>query len=160
MAIPTTPEQADALVPESPGALERVTQRLESPAAAETSVEPKIEVPPMSTVGVAAPTPVARPIVIEKSPLREDIEAALADEQLQRIYAGLPPAVQGRFRDEGSKLAVWIETAITAGKLILKELHHRIVAWLRIIPRVNHWYLQQEAKVKTDAILALRARTQ
>lgn len=154
MAEVSNPEQPAA------GALERVTQQLESLQETETLAVSQAEVSLVPTVAAAAPTPVARPAVVEKSPLRENIEAALADESLQRIYAGLPPAVQGRFRDEGSALAAWIETAITTGKLILKEVHRRIVAWLRIIPRVNHWYLQQEAKVKTDAILAIRARTQ
>lgn len=152
---------AEALSPEQPaaGALERVTQQLESPAMVEATPSPSPEAAPTPTVAAAAPTPVARPVVVEKTALREDIEAALSDEPLQRIYAGLPPAVQGRFRDEGSILAAWIETAITSGKLILKEVHRRIVAWLRIIPRVNHWYLQQEAKVKTDAIVALSQRS-
>lgn len=147
--------------PEQPaaGALERVTQRLESPGAVEAVSASPAEAPPTPTVAAAAPTPVARPVVVEKTALREDIEAALSDEPLQRIYAGLPPAVQGRFRDEGSALAAWLETVITTGKFILKEAHRRIVAWLRIIPRVNHWYLQQEAKVKTDAILALSQRS-
>lgn len=153
---------AEALNPEQPvaGALERVTQQLESLPETETLAVSQTVASLAPTIAAAAPTPVARPAVVEKSPLRQDIESALADESLQRIYAGLPPVVQGRFRDDGSTLAAWIETAITTGKLILKELHHHIVAWLRIIPRVNHWYLQQEAKVKTDAILAIRARRQ
>ncbi len=147
-------------IPEpQPGALERVTQQLESPAAAEAPV-PSAEAPPAPLAAAAAPTPVARPAAVEKSPLREDIEAALADEQLQRIYAGLPPVTQGKFRDAGEALAARLEQMLTTGKLDLRVAHGGITSWLSIIPRTNPWFLLQEAKAKTDAILALQARRQ
>jgi hypothetical protein len=140
------------------GALERVTQQLESPSGAATSAVSPIEAPPTPTVAVAAPTPVARPAVVEKSPLRQDIEAALADESLQRIYAELPPATQGKFRSAGEALAARIEQMLTIGKVNLRAAHDGIEGWLSIIPRANRWYLQQEAKTKTDAILMLASR--
>ena len=143
-----------------PGALERVTQQLESTASPDTLGVAREPAAPTVPSASSAPAPVARPVVVEKSPLRENIEAALADEQLQRIYAGLPPATQGKFRDAGEALAVRLEQMLTTGKFELRVAHGGIKSWLSVIPRTNRFYLDQEAKVKTDSILALRARMQ
>ncbi len=47
---------------------------------------------------------------------------------------------------------------LTTGKFDLPTAHHGITGWLSVIPRTNPWYLLQEAKVKTDAVLALAQR--
>lgn len=144
-----------------PGALERVEQQLESLPLQEPTGS-RAERPAAATVGtaaVAAPTPVVRPTAAAKTPLREDIEDALAD-GLQTVYAALTPAQQGAFRQHAERLAAMLEAMIASGKLDLALAHERIVIWLKLIPKANTFFLMQEAKVKTDAILALaRQRT-
>ena len=140
-----------------PGALERVEQRLESLQQAESTIAARAE---QATAAAAAPVaaavsaPIARPVSVAKTPLREDIEEALAD-GLRAIYAALTPQQQGVFRQHAEQLAQMIEGMIASGKINLKRVHDRITAWLRIIPKANTFFLMQEAKVKTDAILAL-----
>lgn len=148
---------AESVSEVQPGALERVTQQLESlPPQEVVDVQrgERLVTAAVPTVMAAAPTPVARPTVVAKTPLREDIEDALAD-GLQVVYAALTPAQQGVFRQHAERLAVMLEAMIASGKIDLKLAHERIVAWLKLIPKANTFFLIQEAKVKTDAIIAL-----
>lgn len=140
------------------GALERVTQQLESTVSPDALIAAREPAAPEVPSASSAPAPVARPAVVEKSPLRKDIEAALADESLQQIYAGLPPATQGRFQSAGELLAARLEQMLTIGTLNLRTAHSGITSWLQVIPRTNPFFLIQEAKVKTDAIVALSQR--
>lgn len=152
MAETPNPEQSAA------GALERVTQQLELPPA-ETLDEGTHERPAVaSPSAAAAPEPVAFSPVRSKTPLREDIEEALSD-GLRAAYAALTPQQQAAFREHAERLAAMIEGMITSGKFDVKLVHDRVVAWLKLIPKANVFFLTQEAKVKTDAILALRVRS-
>jgi hypothetical protein len=143
-----------------PDALERVAQQLESMPQEDVLLVERVEqlatvaAPTIATVAAAAPTPAARPTAAAKTPLREDIEEALAD-GLQTIYAALTPAQQGVFRQHAERLAVMLEAMIASGKIDLKRVHERIAAWLKVIPKANAFFLLQEAKVKTDAIITL-----
>jgi len=141
-----------------PGALERVEQQLEALPAQDIGDVLRVEqsaAAAVPTVAAAAPTPVARPTVVAKTPLREDIEEALAD-GLRTIYAALTPQQQGVFRQHAEQLAQMLEAMIVSGRIDLARVHDRITAWLKIIPKANAFFLMQEAKVKTDAILALQ----
>ena len=92
--------------------------------------------------------------------MREDIEMALAD-GLESAYAALAPADQAKFRQVGEALASMLEPMVTRGELDLHRVHHGIVAWLKLLPSKGKYfvyYLIQEAKVKTDAMLALARR--
>lgn len=145
------------VAPERSGALERVSQQLESPRT-ETGDAWAVERPvATSTSATAAPEPVALSPVAPKTPLREDIEEALAD-GLRVAYAALTPQQQAVFREHAERLAAMIEGMMTSGKVDVKLAHDRVVAWLKLIPKANTFFLTQEAKVKTDAILALQAR--
>lgn len=115
-------------------------------------------------VTAAAPIPVSAPSraavpAAPKTALREDIEAALADEQLRQLFAALEPTLRQVFRAAANALADRIEVMIAQGDLNLSLAHTGIVDWLTIIPNLNQWFLVQEAKVKTDAVLALARRT-
>lgn len=151
---PTTPEQP--AVERPAGALERIERTLDVPARAEapSAAPAAAEHAPTASVA-AAPAVPARPALAQKSQLRTDIEAALADAQLRRIYAALEPSVQAAFRTAAEKLAARLEAMFTAGDVDVEHAHAGIVAWLHVIPKVNRWFLIQEAKVKTDAVLVL-----
>ncbi|MDO8425142.1 MAG: hypothetical protein Q7T01_01350 [bacterium] len=140
-----SPEQP---IVEQPRTLARITEQLEqrpaAPERASASPAARASIPQSS----AAPR-------VQKSPLREDIEIALADEQLKALYMGLDPQVQQAFRGAASRLAERLEAMFVRGPVDVREAHGDIVRWLHVIPRLNRWFLTQEAKVKTDAILAL-----
>lgn len=49
-----------------------------------------------------------------------------------------------------------IGTMLQATKVQTKKIVELLLAWLRIIPGVNRFFLEQEAKIKADKLLALR----
>ncbi|MBI4433550.1 hypothetical protein HY632_02165 [Candidatus Uhrbacteria bacterium] len=147
--------------PEHIRGLERVDHALDRrdhDAASSATVERLADRPAVSAPAIPPPVPAAQTTTVTKSPLREEIELALADDRLRKLYTHLAPAVQASFREAASRLAERIERMLASGKLDLHDLHDGITNWLRVIPRVNHWFLLQEAKVKTDAILAILAK--
>ncbi|MDO8463340.1 MAG: hypothetical protein Q7S96_03675 [bacterium] len=146
MDIIHTPEQpASARAQE----LERVEAQITERPRAPAQPVHRSDAPP-----APAPQPVAPPRV-QKSALRDAIEFALADDQLRTLYLALDPSVQQAFRAAAARLTARMETMIASGEMDVRAAHADIERWLHIIPKVNRWFLTQEAKVKTDALLAL-----
>lgn len=155
---PVIPERPT--VEQQPGALERVAVQLEQRSRTPEAAERSAPATPFRAPA-AAPVVHARPQPVTKTPLREDVEAALADGRLRTLYASLPPNVQVAFRAAAEKLAARLEAMLADGVLDPRELdeaHRGILRWLHTIPEVHRWFLTQEAKVKTDALLAIAAR--
>lgn len=143
------PLEQKELKPESAGALERVSEALEERTPVEAAE--RAEKSAMPAASAAAPKVEAPRASVVKSPLRQDIEAAL-EESLGEIFAALPPAKQAAFGEQGEKLAARLEAMIAGGKFDARRAHQDVVDWLNLIPHTNPFFLIQEAKVKTDAL--------
>lgn len=98
---------------------------------------------------VAMPVPSALPIV--KSEFLLQIEDILAD-GLGDMYVKMEPSFRARFKEKGEEVARKIEAAVAEGKVRVKLILEWIRSWLRIIPGVNKFFLEQEAKIKADKI--------
>ena len=59
------------------------------------------------------------------------------------------------FREEGERVAREIEAIIHTGRAIAVKVLELIKRWLRLIPGVNKFFLEQEAKIKTDKIIKI-----
>jgi len=107
----------------------------------------------------AAPPPVpsvkAMPAV--KSPTQIEIENILS-ENLQDLYLTMTPAQRMQFKQKGEETASKIEIIIKSVKVKVKEILNLIRDWLKIIPGINKFFFEQEAKIKTDRILDLREK--
>jgi len=57
------------------------------------------------------------------------------------------------FKEEGERTARQIENVIAIGKSMAVKILELLKNWLRLIPGVNKFFLEQEAKIKTDKIL-------
>jgi len=90
----------------------------------------------------------------QKDPLTRQIEGVLQD-GLTDLYSELPPDTQQAFRQKGEETASKIRTMMREAKVQAKKVFDLIADWLGLIPRVNRYYLIQEAKIKTDNILTL-----
>lgn len=77
---------------------------------------------------------------------------------LADTYAQMDPATQQKFRAAGEETAGKISSLLQASKVQVKKIVDLLVAWLRIIPGVNQFFLEQEAKIKADKILSLKNR--
>ena len=120
--------------------------------AAQTSPEtPRVPPEAMPPVAPIAVTPSAPPAV--KDPETAVIENILA-EGLEEAYQTMPPDLQIKFKAKGEETAGKIRALIATAKAKAKTILGLIKEWLKIIPGVNRFFLEQEAKIKTDKILA------
>lgn len=114
--------------------------------------EPVEPTPPPST-----PTaPIAGHAAPGKDQFLQDIESALS-EGLEDIYRQLPPDRRKIFKTRGEKLAEEIRGLLVAAKAEAKRIFQMIMDWLKTLPGVSRFYLEQEAKIKTDKILTAAA---
>ncbi len=82
----------------------------------------------------------------------------ILSEDLEQTYLSMPPRLQREFKKKGEETAAKIRELVRAAKIRAKKIVKLIVEWLKLIPRVNKFFLEQEAKIKTDRILAAAAR--
>lgn len=75
---------------------------------------------------------------------------------LEDIYLGLPAKKQAEFRRVGEETAQKINKLLEHTKVNLGRIINLIIKWLSIIPGVNKYFLEQEAKIKADEIIKLR----
>lgn len=90
----------------------------------------------------------------EKSGALVKIEKIL-EEDLESFYFSMPPDKQLAFKEKGEETASKIEKMVEAGKAVARKILKLIRAWLKIIPGVNKFFLEQEAKIKTDKVMAM-----
>lgn len=138
--------------------------QFEAPKGPETKKSAPLEAPkeePREAGSGTVPLAPAPVIPVEgaareraKDPVLKEVEAILADDLLG-LYAELPPATQAQFKAKGEEVASKIQTMMRTAKVIAKDVLEMIVSWLKIIPGINKFFLEQEAKIKTDKILGL-----
>ncbi len=98
---------------------------------------------------------VTAPISPAKSPVLEKIEDVL-EEDLEDIYFQLPQEKQAEFAQKGEQTANQIEILLGHVKVNFGKILDLIKNWLRFIPGVNKYFLEQEAKIKTDKIIKIK----
>jgi hypothetical protein len=139
-----TPLQAD----------EQVLEHLQEEEKAEEFLETEevIVTPPVATTPVAsAPAAVVAPPVKKDEALLE-VEKILED-GLGDFVTALPEAPKARFLMLGREVAAKIAQMVRGYKVKVRDVVQLIREWLLVIPGVNAFFLEQEAKIKTDRIL-------
>jgi len=107
------------------------------------------------------PTPAATTAavpILAKSEVLLRIEHVL-EQDLGDIYFRLEPAKQQQFKVKGEETAAKIEQVLLKTKFKAKEIFKLIMEWLKVVPGVNHFFIKQEAKIKTDEIIKLRKQS-
>lgn len=139
--------------PEQP--LSRPLEQQVEPAPERPAVETK---PGMETAVVEtlpaklqASAPVIKPVPAI-SPMRQQVENILAHD-LESYYQKLTPEEQKIFRAKGEETAGKIVQLLEQAKLKIKKIWRLIKDWLKLLPGVNKFFLEQEAKIKTDQIV-------
>ncbi len=85
----------------------------------------------------------------------KQIEDVLA-EDLGEIYNNLTPKEQKAFKIKGEETARSVfQLVYHQTKVKVKKILKLIRNWLKVIPGMNKFFLEQEAKIKTDKIIAL-----
>jgi predicted component of type VI protein secretion system len=111
------------------------------------------------TVPAAPPEAAPPPAPVEPTPpapevdrLAKQIEEIMA-EDMTEVFLKLPPDQQQTFKAKGEETASAIRELVASAKEVAKKVFDLIKKWLQMIPGVNKFYLEQEAKLKTDKIL-------
>ncbi|MFA6027996.1 MAG: hypothetical protein WC752_03650 [Patescibacteria group bacterium] len=91
-------------------------------------------------------------VVIPKSESLIRVEEILS-EHLDTFYGSLDEKKKEVFRKKGEETATAIDTMIRQFKVRAKNLLTLIKEWLSIIPSINKYFLEQEAKIKAQKIM-------
>lgn len=93
--------------------------------------------------------------VTEKSERLIIIEDILS-EDLQDVYFKMDEANRKKFKEEGEKVSVKIEKLLFETKDQTHRIFKLIFNWLKLIPGVKKYFLNQEAKLKADKIMRIK----
>lgn len=157
---PSIPEQSREkyVTPEQRAAFERAQ---EIPVRVESQPEPEPQQEERLSEQAVTPLVVANaphaPVVVRKDNLVADVEAVLED-GLGGLYKSLDDATKREFKVQGEKTASAIVVMMRAAKVQVRKVAVLIISWLKIVPGISSLFIEQEAKIKTDEILALRER--
>ena len=83
------------------------------------------------------------------------IESILS-EDIYSIYKELSEAKKREFQKKGLEVALQIKKMLRQAKIKVHDLLELIKNWLLLLPGINKFFLEQEAKIKTDKILELK----
>lgn len=152
--IKINPEQTP--VPSTEGAeVERpATPEVQPSGESSSHLESKPATAIPSTNTQASTAPLANTVDVQRL---ADIERIL-EEDLSEIYFKLPEAEKVKFRTTGEETAREINTLLSAAQVKLKKIIEAITGWLKLIPGISQFFLEQEAKIKADRLLQLNNR--
>lgn len=80
----------------------------------------------------------------------------ILEEDLGDIYFQLNPIDQQRFKIKGEETTRAIFYLLQKPKIKIKKIIDLIKNWLKLIPGINRFFLEQTAKIKTDKILSIK----
>ena len=87
---------------------------------------------------------------------REKKIEKLLESDLAEIFLNMSPEKQEEFAVKGEEISRKINKLLEKAKITLKEIISLIKEWLQIIPGVNKYFVEQEAKIKADEIIRLK----
>lgn len=80
----------------------------------------------------------------------------IMEEDLKEIFQTLSPIQKQEFKLKGETTATKIRQLLKSSHVKAKKIFELIVEWLKILPGINRFFLEQEAKIKTDKLVALK----
>lgn len=82
----------------------------------------------------------------------------IMEEGLKDAYNELTPVQKQEFKIKGEKVALEIRQLLKKGKVKVKNIFKLIVEWLKMLPGVNTFFAEQEAKIKADKIISMNRK--
>ncbi|MBI5732032.1 MAG: hypothetical protein HY982_01590 [Candidatus Magasanikbacteria bacterium] len=114
------------------------------------TTEEKISETVPAALSVVSPPPPP----IAKDPHLAEIESILT-ENLKEAYWKLPPEKRREFKAEGERIAGFIWQMVETAKIQVRKIISLISDWLKKMPGLNRYFIEQESKIKTDKIIIL-----
>lgn len=124
--------------------------------ATETKAEQAIETAAEPQIPVTTQTrPIGTPYKTPQERQAAQIEAILSDD-LSDAYLKLSPEKQRAFKIEGEKTVKIINDLLSQTKVKIKKIVELIRIWLKMLPGINRFFLEKEAKIKAEKIINLK----
>ena len=82
----------------------------------------------------------------------------IMEEGLNDAYQELTLIQRQEFKIKGEATAWQIRNLLKQAHVKIKKIFQLLVEWLRLLPGINRYFLEQEAKIKADKIIGLKAR--
>lgn len=102
------------------------------------------------------PSPAPSAATADEAFLKYQAIEKVLEEDLADIYSGLSPAEQKLFKMKGEEAAKNIFRMVYhESKIKVKKIIKAIRDWLKAVPGMNKFFLEQEAKLKADKIVKL-----
>lgn len=80
----------------------------------------------------------------------------ILSEGLNEVFIGMDAKTQHEFKQKGEETVVKINLLLGQAKVKVNKIIDLIRAWLKIIPGINKFFLEQETKIKADKILKIK----
>lgn len=96
-------------------------------------------------------------VQIVRDELTKEVEHIMED-GLQDAFRELSPAEAQAFKIKGEETAREIRGLLKSTKVKVKKVFELLFEWLKLLPGVNMFFLEQEAKIKADKIMALHRK--
>lgn len=80
----------------------------------------------------------------------------IMEEGLADAFMELSTIERQEFKIKGEQTALQIRELLKTATVKVKKIFQLIFAWLSILPGINRFFLEQEAKIKTDKIVSLK----
>ncbi len=80
----------------------------------------------------------------------------ILSEGLNDVFLSMDAKQQKIFKEEGEKTTTKINLLLNSTKVKIKSIIDLIKKWLGLIPKINPYFLEQEAKIKADKIIKLK----
>jgi hypothetical protein len=123
---------------------------------------PSPQIEPSEFVPIASPAarPVSLPsaevmVGLDKPALERSIENVL-EEDLAKVYWDLPEAERENFKNQGVETATKIRELLSQAVVKAQDVFGLIMIWLKSLPGVSQFFIEQEAKNKTAKIMKLK----
>lgn len=80
----------------------------------------------------------------------------ILSEGLNEIFLKMKPDQQAEFKIKGEETVSKINFLLNQTKIKVEKIISLIRNWLKLVPGINHFFVEQEAKIKADRIIALK----
>lgn len=117
-----------------------------------------LEISPAGRPRPAAPRRIIKPVPVLHDEVTRRVEKILED-GVGDAYRRLSPVAQQEFKLRGEETARAIRVLLKNTHIKVKNIFRLILEWLKMLPGINRFFLEQEAKIKTDKILALQKKS-
>ena len=158
--IPASPEQI-IQTPEikTPGAfnveIEKTKELEPTKKGAETSVESTINA--LKRKLRISKKQKQRTIPIVRDAITIEVEHIM-EEGLKEAFISLSPVERQEFKIKGEQTAIQIRQLLKKTHVRTKSILKLLFEWLKMLPGINRFFLEQEAKIKTEKILGLHKK--